>query len=274
MRKHVLSTMVALSLMFSISAAYGEPISLINTGAPLVGWDFVGNQPRLNAAQWLAAEFTVPQGAAMTSIEAWMGCPWRVSCSAGDLTIRLYDDGGDVPGTTLFSQTTFVTPPDSSRQVDPRAQGAAEGSWHGISDLNWLVSPGTYWIAFEVPPESPFFWVMGGASHPLPIEAFKPTQLDLGYLQHDRLNLGIRIGATTSDAPVPEPATLMLVFTGGAGIGVRMLKQRRGRNKLSGVPAVTEPQHAFDAACSEARTTTSPHEASSRSRASRVFHAA
>jgi hypothetical protein len=231
MRKHILTTMIGLSLTFATSAVSADTISLIDTGAPLVGWDFVGNQPRLNAAQWLAAEFTVPQPVAITSIEGWMGCPWRVPCSAGDLTIRLYDDGGDVPGTSFFSQTAFVNPPDSSRQVDPPGLGPpvpAEGSWHGISDLNWLISPGIYWVAFEVPSDSPFFWVMGGAPHPLSIEAFKSARFDFGYVQQDRLNLGIRIGATTADAPIPEPATLVLVFTGVAGIGVRMLKQRRG----------------------------------------------
>jgi hypothetical protein len=202
-----------------LESAQAGADSIVDTGAPAAFGS--GNTPFLYRGQGLAAEFVTIQSTAVTSIDVWLGCPFRSDCRAGDLSFRLYTNGGDVPGTSLFSQTTFFSPPIPPSQSNPFVTGSENmGSWQGISGLNWMINPGTYWVAFVVPSDSPFFWVTGGSINSLPNEAFG-NPATFGWSPEDDLHLGVRISATSSAPPVPEPASLAFLSTGIAAVIVR-----------------------------------------------------
>jgi len=125
--------------------------------------------------------------------------------SARTLTLAIYADGGEVP--------------DGSRELFSKTFSVGAGNsydWYGLSDLTWTLSPGTYWVAFEVRPGDSYSGLMAsGAPNPLPNAAYVPSGF-YGYLANDSLKLGIRI--EENPAPVPEPATIFLLSPGLLGL--------------------------------------------------------
>jgi hypothetical protein len=157
--------------------------------------------------QWLAGEFTVTEGFSITDISGWMGVD-----NSGTLQVSLYSDGGDVPGASLFSQQTFIN-----------AKHGSLPTWHGVSNLGWLIGPGTYWVAFEVLPGSSFIGYMpGGAPFPLSNYAFASSGV---WFSEEGVNYGWRINGTPA-APVSETSSLLLLSTGFFGI---LVSRRRLR---------------------------------------------
>jgi hypothetical protein len=160
----------------------------------------------LELFQWLAGEFTVTEGFSITDIYGWMGV-----VSSGALQVSLYSDGGNVPGASLFSrQATIVSPGNFP-------------TWLGASNLGWLIGPGTYWVAFEMPPGSSFRGYMpSGAAAPLGNEAVTSSGV---WVNSDRENFGVMINGTPA-VPVPETSSLLLFSTGFFGIFVSRRRLR------------------------------------------------
>lgn len=161
--------------------------------------------------QFLSAKFTTDKPTFITGIEGWMHID-----DPGYLTFKIYNDGGEVPGTkTLFSKT--------------QAFAATSTSWQGIDGLHWKLKPGDYWVSFEAQPG--FFGAMPQPStSPLKDEVYSGAT-NGSWIENDNLDLGIRIEGTTIPSaphpianPIPSAVILM-----GIGLGRLVLFSRRKR---------------------------------------------
>lgn len=129
------------------------------------------------------------------------------------MTAKIYNDGGDVPGTESQGRNANVTP------------GISPG-WYGAFGLDWsLVKGESYWLAFEVKGGSnPFSGTLRtNASHPLDNEAYWASSN--GYWSSaDNLDLVVRIAG----APVPVPASVWILFSGLIGlVGIRQKRMKK-----------------------------------------------
>ena len=94
------------------------------------------SSPALGSWQWLATEFTLYQSVVINQVDGWMfENDSYQSASNAPVNVVIYSDGGEVPGSILYSAT--FTPGDSL-------------DWYGADSLNWSLEAGTYWVAFEV----------------------------------------------------------------------------------------------------------------------------
>ncbi len=188
------ATALAICLVALPPTASGTTI--VDTGDPpatLGGFLFSGDH-------WRADEFSTGP-VVVTSVEGW------IANFGGNqtFTVALYSDGGDVPGTLLFSEQV-TTPPTMSV------------GWRGASGLSWQLVGGDYWAAFEVRPGDNMF---GAFPDPAPIrlnEAFSQgAGLGWSNTWPTISTIGVRINGTLLD--VPEPSTLALIALGVAGLG-------------------------------------------------------
>lgn len=124
---------------------------LVDTGAPnnpSIGTSLqsAGSQNCLpqpscgQSFQFWAGQFTLTHAATISSVEGWMGDIF----SGGPITVKLYADGGGIPGTALFAQTYTL------QQFAPAASGGFDGWFPFVfSSPQPTLGAGTYWVAFE-----------------------------------------------------------------------------------------------------------------------------
>ena len=183
-------------------ASYANAGLIIDTGSGASG--FSGSY--LGGDQWIAAEFTIAEQYQITDIQAWL-----TIIIPGNLKYSIYTDGGNIPGSLLYSTTFFIN----------GAYGSS--SWYGPSGLSWDLTAGTYWVSFE---SASFIGDMPVATSPLfnysvwgPYSGWQ----DLGDDIH--VNSGVRIYGESTVAP--EPATMLLLGFGLVGLaGLRRKLQK------------------------------------------------
>jgi hypothetical protein len=201
-RQHILVTVLVL---LAAAPLHAESIRIVDTGpgpADLPGFS-------LFSGQWVAAEFEVLNPAVITDVQGWM-----LVSGSGLLDLALYQGGAAVPGALLFRSTGFIN------------SGSAD--WKGLSGLSWFVTPGSYWMAFE----PPRVVGMGGAmpyptEHPLANGATAHSESRFRYFESDEAGqIGLRILAESTPAPIPEPASMLLLATGLAGLLVPRCRRK------------------------------------------------
>jgi len=158
-----------------------------------------------SSGQWLAGEFVLDSSSTITDIEGFM------QGRAGTVTIAIYNDGGEFPGSNqMFSQS--FEPGGGSIFHDKR--------WLGISSLSWDLGPGTYWVSFEVRDGSSYAGSMGKATeNPLLHNAYKNPD---GWVPYDLTNTPVKIQGDVSSVPIPGAIWLL----GSGLIGLVGLKKK------------------------------------------------
>src|SRR5260370_17044621 len=104
---------LAASLLSPIASA--QPALLVDTGAgssaglPLFGTGSTTCSPQPACAlsfQYLAGQFTLPNGATLDSVQGWMTVGGPLS-----MVVRIYTDNSGGPRTSIFSKPYPLTPP-------------------------------------------------------------------------------------------------------------------------------------------------------------------
>lgn len=194
----------------------GEPVTIVDTGEPraglLLGAGVIFGDPLFY--DWFAGEFDVTSPMTITRVEGFIYTETGASA-----WIKLYDDGGGVPGDQLFAADLPLPP------TTPYA-------WTG-ADVSWSVSPGTYWVGFGVAQDAHDRAYIRVSYPPRPLSNEAAYRSSSGaWLEVDDLGLGLHVLAETT--PVPEPASLLLVGAGVVGLAacrrrLRLVPRGRGR---------------------------------------------
>jgi len=175
-------------------------------------WGLSGYDGHFGFHQWFAGQFEVTSPTIITGLEGYIS---NQNFSAGieaTYTVALYSDGGEVPGLEIFAGEATIAP-------------GFEG-FSGLTSLNIPVLSGLYWIALEVQPGQTLDgWVRRTAPHPFANEAYNNGTTGGVYLPFDHFSVGYRVTG------VPEPATLLLLGMGAAGV---VVNARRRRKQVSG----------------------------------------
>ncbi|MBB4618092.1 PEPxxWA-CTERM sorting domain-containing protein [Sphingomonas abaci] len=173
-----------------VIAAPAQAATIVDTGKP-VGGD---NPIALNPNQSLAGRFLLTSATVLTDIQGFIG-----SSPNAEITIAIRD-GVAAPGNVLYSGSLTAV---------------RTASFQGLSDLNWMLDAGQYWVSFA---SSGYSSMMPGAPRPMTQTAYLDPRW--GWQSYP-MSMGVRISGVA--AAVPEPATwaMMIVGFGVAGGALR-----------------------------------------------------
>jgi hypothetical protein len=185
-------------------------------GQPRGGWG-------LRYTQWLSTEFIIDQNTNLTSVYGYMSSAEKISADpAGLLTLTIYGDGGETPDVNNQIYSNKFSVPYYNLQV-------GYDGWYGISNLNEPLTPGFYWVAFEVR------FLTDGDSYFGTMPEFSPSPLLNTAVWHsgsglytaaDYVGFGLKIEGDINAVPIP--GGIWLFGSGLVGIiGLKRFKRNR-----------------------------------------------
>ena len=107
---------------------------------------------------------------------------------------------------------------------------APNGSFMGLSGLNWTVAAGSYWVTYTSSAPTNRETMRGSAPNPLLDEAF--STFGAPFQPFDTLNLGVQIFGDTASTGVPEPATWAMLMLGFGGLGYAMRRRSQVSTRI------------------------------------------
>ena len=187
----VFATCLALSVPLQSAAS-----SIVDTGTPSGStlWGF-------HSGQYFAGEFTIGDTHVIQTIEGYFDN--HASGFAGAVDIAIHADGGDIPGAILFMATT------------PEVAAFAPLGWYGVSGLNQLLTPGTYWASFNPSSGLVNGSMPGFAPNPLSHYANNLVELNHVWNGDDTVGIGLRINYE----PVPDSTSTLTLLIAVALLG-------------------------------------------------------
>lgn len=122
--------MVMTLIFISFGAAYAEYI--VDSGVPTAS-----SATGLGRDWWIAGRFTVDSTTTVTDIQGYFS-----DANGGSLRAVIYSGGETVPNTAQEIGNYKFNVPSTGNFISD--------DWYGVSSINLSLSPGIYWIAFEV----------------------------------------------------------------------------------------------------------------------------
>ena len=119
----------ALLLVMQVTSTYGA--TLVDTGSPAISSN---GAVAVGKTQWMGVRFNLADSYNLTDIKSYF---FSSGSSFGTLTLSLKGDSFGLPGVELYSQE-FLIPANLGK------------NWFGVSDINWQVASGDYWVTYEV----------------------------------------------------------------------------------------------------------------------------
>ena len=136
------SLQVLLATTVASSASSAATIVDTGPGVPSIFEPYTNLNVRSGTR--IAGQFVIRDTYVVESIEGWFGDGGLTSSTAaGEITFSIYDQLNGFPNALVDSRTI------SSPML-------GKDQWFGASSLDWLLPPGEYWVAYEVPDYSTF----------------------------------------------------------------------------------------------------------------------
>lgn len=193
-----IGTSLGLSILL-LAASHANAAQVVNTGTPNGSGGLL-----LDSTDYLAGQVHFSQAFNINSISTYLD---DLGNGGGNFSIALYSDNNNHVGSLINSAAATY----------------GNFGWNGVSNLNWSVAAGNYWVALEVNDFSNFVATQG-APNPLLHTAYTDGSQNNGYFSYDGLSFGVQVDAV---AAVPEPETYAMML---AGLGLLGLMARRKKN--------------------------------------------
>jgi hypothetical protein len=187
---------LTLAAAISLASLSAQAVVIIDTGAASRSGAI-----SLSNTQFVGAGFSIGESYSITGISSSL-----YTSNPGSLTVSLYTDSYGLPGSKLYSQAF-----DSSS---------------GLSELNWQVTNGSYWVTYEVLNSQTF---NGALEFPAerPLQMVVKNDYYTEWTNHGTgLNSFALVISGNPTAPVPEADTSAMLLM-GAGVMGFMARRRK-----------------------------------------------
>ncbi|HEX5126787.1 MAG TPA: PEP-CTERM sorting domain-containing protein [Rhodocyclaceae bacterium] len=191
---------VAATFALALIAGEAQAVNVVDTGTPNGSQSYAFNE-----FQYFAGKFSLSNDTVINTIESYF------STDVGSIAFSVYSDGGAAPGSLLDSASLITTRDDHA-------------TWNGVTNLNWSLVAGSYWVVFQ-PDFQSAAAEMGGVA-PSPLLAYSINHSSGWEVPVSDLRIGVRIDTENLPAPVPEPSSLAMYALGLAGLATMVRRKK------------------------------------------------